>query len=59
LASELSGPGFDSCKASSFIPGFECEAAFSNKFKDAPSMMWVSDGEGVGATLEVKFKTKY
>ena len=59
LASDPAGPGFETCKASSFIPGFECEAGFANKMKDSPHMMWVSDGEGIGAALEIKFKTKY
>jgi len=27
--------------------------------KDGPGSMWVSDGEGMGAMIEAKFKHKY
>jgi len=59
LASDPQGDGFQSCAASSFIEGFECEAGLSGKMKDAPHSIWVSDSEGIGGWLEVTFKDKY
>lgn len=59
IASDPAGEGFSNCEASSFLAGYECEAGLSNKMKDAPNSMWVTDNEGVGSHLTVNFKTKY
>jgi hypothetical protein len=56
IASDPSGEGFASCSASTHLAGYECEAGLSNKMKDAPNMMWVTDNEGVGSHMTINFK---
>jgi hypothetical protein len=59
IASDPGGDGFASCSASSNLPGYECEAGLSNKMKDAPNSMWVTDNEGVGSFIQIDFKSQY
>lgn len=49
---------FDACSSStSFVDGqYKCEYAFSKKMIDAPFSMWASNGEGVSAWIEIRFK---
>lgn len=55
------GPSFDTCKSSSSYPNsqWNCEYAFSGRLIDGPFTMWASNGEGIGAWLEVFFKEEY
>ena len=52
-----SSDAFDSCSASSVYPNgmWNCEYAFSGKMIDAPFSSWASNGEGMGAWIEVSF----
>ena len=55
------GGAFDSCSSSSAYPNnqWNCEYAFSGRMIDGPFTMWASNGEGIGAWLEVVFKQEY
>jgi hypothetical protein len=55
------GVAFESCSSSSSYPNsqWDCEYAFSGKMVDAPFSMWATNGEGVGAWIEIKFKNDY
>lgn len=57
----VNSESFDSCRASSSFPTgqYNCEHGLSGKLIDAPFTMWASNGEGVGAWLEVTFKQEY
>jgi len=55
------GGAFDSCSSSSSYPNnqWNCEYAFSGRMIDGPFTMWASNGEGIGAWIEVVFKQEY
>lgn len=55
------GPAFDSCTSSSAYPNgqWNCEYAFAGRLIDAPFAMWASNGEGIGAWIEINFKQGY
>lgn len=56
--SATSGPAFASCKASSVLDGgeYNCEYAFTGQMIDAPFKTWSSNGEGIGAWIEIELK---
>jgi len=58
IVSDPDGSHFGFCEASSSFPGgeYDCQYAFSKKMEDAPFAMWVTNGEGVSAWLELTFK---
>ena len=52
---------FESCSSSSAFPNnqWNCEYAFSGRMIDGPFTMWASNGEGIGAWIEISFKQEY
>jgi hypothetical protein len=56
IISLSTGRNFKSCQASSDLPGFKCEDAFSGKMRDEEGGMWAANSDGVGAWISIKFK---
>ena len=61
LLSSKTSPAYDKCEVSSKFPGegWSCEAGLSGKMIDGPSSMWASNGQGIGAWMNIKFKGQY
>jgi len=55
--SNPSGEHFKECSASSEYPNYSCSAGFSKKMFDEENSMWATKGEGIGAWIEIKFKS--
>ena len=57
----INGPAFESCSASSTYPNnqWNCEHAFSGKLIDSNYAMWATNGEGIGAWIQIFFKKEY
>jgi hypothetical protein len=59
--SKTDGLAYESCKASSVLDGgeYNCDYAFTGQMIDAPFKTWSSNGEGIGAWIEISFKKEY
>ena len=55
--SKSTGENFKECSASSESQNYSCNSAFSTKMYDEENGMWVTKGEGIGAWIEIKFKS--
>jgi hypothetical protein len=59
IISLSTGRHFESCTASSDIQGYKCEDGFSGKMRDEEGGMWAANSDGIGAWIEVKFKSVF
>ena len=61
LISNPTSPAYQSCETSSKFPdeGWSCESGLSGKMIDTAAGMWSTNGQGIGAWMDIKLKAPH